>query len=99
VRPAVSFVDASDNEVATNNTGRMLVASYCNFTVRVIAENVFKTLNVSVTGDDVEKVSVVSKSGNTLQVGQSIRLLSVYANRQHCRTHDLAKLGRKRCER
>lgn len=78
VRPAVSFVDASDNEVATNNTGRMLVASYCNFTVRVIAENVFKTLNVSVTGDDVEKVSVVSKSGNTLQVGQNIRLLPVY---------------------
>ncbi len=78
VRPAVSFVDANDNEVATNNTGRMLVASYCNFTVRVIAENVFKTLNVSVTGDDVEKVSVVSKSGNTLQVGQNIRLLPVY---------------------
>ena len=80
VRPAVSFVDASDNEVATNNTGRMLVASYCNFTVRVIAENVFKTLNVSVMGYDVERVTlgVSEEEDATLGVGESMRLLATY---------------------
>ena len=78
VKPAASFVNDKDEEVELNSTGRMLIVSYCKFTVKIVAENVSKTLNVSVVGDDVERVLLSSKEDNSITVGHSVRLFASY---------------------
>ncbi len=80
VYPAVSFVDFEQNDVSSNNTGELVIASYCNFTIKVSAENVHKTLLVSVVGDTVEKVSIGILAGdsNVLNVGESKRIVANY---------------------
>ena len=80
VRPAVAFVDDHGNEVESNTTGKMMISSYCKFTVRAQAETVSKILTVTVIGYDVERVelSVSEDSSTTLGVGESMRLLASY---------------------
>lgn len=59
--------------------GRMVIGSYCTFTVQVVAENVSKTLSVKVVGYDVSRVDLRAQTGNnTLEVGSSVRLLPSY---------------------
>ena len=80
VYPAACMVDDSDNETASNSTAKMVIGSYCNFTINVVAENVSKTLNVSVVGDNVERVTIGNLSGedNNIAVGDSKRLVPNY---------------------
>ena len=66
VRPAVAFVDDHGNEVESNTTGKMMISSYCKFTVRAQAETVSKILTVTVIGYDVERVELsVSEDSST----------------------------------
>ena len=78
--PAAVFVDDRDREVLSNTSGKMLIGSYCNFTVRAVAENVSKTISVSVVGYDVESVTFNLAQGedNSLNIGESMRLLPSY---------------------
>lgn len=79
VAPAAAFVDDKGNNVSSNTSGRMVIGSYCTFTMQVVAENVSKTLNVKVVGYDVSRVDLRSQTGNnTLEVGSSVRLLPSY---------------------
>lgn len=79
VWPAASFVDENGNEISSNTSGKMVIGSYCTFTVQVVAENVSKTLNVKVVGYDVSRVDLHAQNGqNTLEVGSSVRLLPSY---------------------
>ena len=79
VYPAATFVDESGNEVTTNTSGKLMIGSYCTFTVRVVAENVSKILSVKVVGYDVKRVELRAQSGNgTLETGESVRLLASY---------------------
>ncbi len=80
VYPAAAFVDENGKEVELNTTGKMIVSSYCQFTVRAQAETVSKTISVSVVGYDVERVdlSVGEDETTTLGVGESMRILASY---------------------
>lgn len=80
VRPAAAMVDKDDNEVTSNTSGEILISSYCKFTLQVVAENVSKTLSVSVVGDNVERVTLGNVNGedNNLSVGDSKRLVASY---------------------
>ena len=80
VYPAAAFVDENGKEVESNTTGKLIVSSYCKFTVRAQAETVSKTLTVSVVGYDVERVelSVGDDETSTLGVGESMRILASY---------------------
>lgn len=78
--PAVAFVGDDGFMVDSNSTGKFVASSYCNFTVKVVAENVSKTLSVSVVGDNVERVTLGNLNGedNNIKVGQSRRLVPTY---------------------
>lgn len=78
--PAVAFVGDDGFTVDSNSTGKFVASSYCNFTVKVVAENVSKTLSVSIVGDNVERVTLGNLSGedNNIKVGQSRRLVPTY---------------------
>ena len=78
--PAVSFVSEDEFDVDSNSTGKFIVSSYCNFTVKVVAENVSKTLSVSVVGDNVERVTIGNINGedNNISVGEAKRLVPNY---------------------
>ena len=79
VWPAAAFVDENGNETSSNTSGKMVIGSYCTFTVQVVAENVSKTLSVKVVGYDVSRVDLRAQTGNnTLEVGSSVRLLPSY---------------------
>lgn len=79
VAPAAAFVDDKGNDVSSNTSGRMVIGSYCTFTMQVVAENVSKTLSVKVVGYDVSRVDLRAQTGNnTLEVGSSVRLLPSY---------------------
>lgn len=80
VYPAAAFVDENGKEIESNTTGKMLVSSYCKFTVRAQAETVSKIITVSVMGYDVERVTlgVSEEEDATLGVGESMRLLATY---------------------
>lgn len=80
VYPAAAFVDENDKEIESNTTGKMLVSSYCKFTVRAQAETVSRIITVSVMGYDVERVTlgVSEEEDATLSVGESMRLLATY---------------------
>lgn len=79
VAPAAAFVDENGNETSSNTSGKMVIGSYCTFTMQVVAENVSKTLNVKVVGYDVNRVDLRAQTGNnTLEVGSSVRLLPSY---------------------
>lgn len=86
VYPAAAFVDENGKEIESNTTGKMLVSSYCQFTVRAQAETVSRIITVSVMGYDVERVTlgVSEEEDATLGVGES------------CQHDDMVKLGRKR---
>lgn len=58
VYPAAAFVDENGKEIESNTTGKMLVSSYCKFTVRAQAETVSRIITVSVMGYDVERVTL-----------------------------------------
>ncbi len=80
--PAAVFVDDNGVESVSNTSGKMNIGSYCNFTVRAVAENVSKTVSVSIVGYDVEHVELgvgeQSDDHITLDVGSSLRLLASY---------------------
>lgn len=80
VYPAASMVDGEGNDVASNTTAKMVIGSYCNFTIKVVAETVSKTLNVSVVGDNVERVTLGNLAGEdfNVAVGDSKRLVPSY---------------------
>ena len=79
VWPAAAFVDENGNETSSNTSGKMVIGSYCTFTMQVVAENVSKTLNVKVVGYDVSRVDLRAQNGqNVLEVGSSVRLLPSY---------------------
>lgn len=79
VWPAATFVDENGNETASNTSGKMVIASYCTFTVQVVAENVSKTLSVKVVGYDVNRVEVRAQSGEgKLSIGESVRFVPSY---------------------
>ena len=79
VWPAAAFVDENGNETSSNTSGKMVIGSYCTFTMQVVAENVSKTLSVKVVGYDVSRVDLRAQTGNnTLEVGSSVRLLPSY---------------------
>lgn len=79
VWPAATFVDENGNETASNTSGKMVIASYCTFTVQVVAENVGKTLSVKVVGYDVNRVEVRAQSGEgKLSIGESVRFVPSY---------------------
>lgn len=79
VAPAAAFVDENGNETSSNTSGKMVIGSYCTFTMQVVAENVSKTLSVKVVGYDVSRVDLRAQTGNnTLEVGSSVRLLPSY---------------------
>lgn len=79
VAPAAAFVDENGNETSSNTSGKMVIGSYCTFTMQVVAENVSKTLSVKVVGYDVSRVDLRTQTGNnTLEVGSSVRLLPSY---------------------
>lgn len=80
VYPAAAFVDENGKEIESNTTGKMLVSSFCKFTVRAQAETVSRIITVSVMGYDVERVTlgVSEEEDATLGVGESMRLLATY---------------------
>ncbi len=80
VYPAAAFVDEKGREVESNTTGKMMLGSYCRFTVRAQAETMSRILTVTVLGYDVERVvlSVPSNEDSVLGVGESMRLLAAY---------------------
>ncbi len=80
VYPAAAFVDGNGKEVESNTTGKMIVSSYCKFTIRAQAETVSKTITVSVVGYDVERVTlnVSEEESTTLGVGESMRIFESY---------------------
>lgn len=79
VWPAATFVDENGNETSSNTSGKMVIGSYCTFTVQVVAENVSKTLSVKVVGYDVNRVEVRAQSGEgKLSIGESVRLVPSY---------------------
>ena len=79
VWPAATFVDENGNETSSNTSGKMVIGSYCTFTVQVVAENVSKTLSVKVVGYDVNRVEVRTQSGEgKLSIGESVRLVPSY---------------------
>lgn len=79
VWPAATFVDKHGNETASSTSGKIVIGSYCTFTVQVVAENVSKTIGVKVVGYDVERVEVRAQSGEgKLSVGESVRLIPSY---------------------
>ncbi len=79
VAPAAAFVDDKGNDVSSNTSGRMVIGSYCTFTMQVVAENVSKTLNVKVVGYDVNRVDLRAQNGsNKIEVGSAVRLLPSY---------------------
>ena len=79
VWPAATFVDENGNETASSTSGKIVIGSYCTFTVQVVAENVSKTIGVKVVGYDVERVEVRAQSGEgKLSVGESVRLIPSY---------------------
>ena len=72
-------MDENGNETSSNTSGKMVIGSYCTFTMQVVAENVSKTLSVKVVGYDVSRVDLRAQTGNnTLEVGSSVRLLPSY---------------------
>ena len=79
VWPAATFVDENGNETASNTSGKMVIASFCTFTVQVVAENISKTLSVNVMGYDVNRVEVRAQSGDgKLSIGESVRFVPSY---------------------
>lgn len=79
--PAVALVDDNGDEANINTSGKLNVHSYCNFTVELSAENVSKTLSISVVGFDVEQVKLNrtdGKTDNVLKLGDSLRLSPSY---------------------
>lgn len=80
VAPAAVFVDENGEEVVSNTSGKMAIGAHCDFTVRAVAENVSRTISISIVGYDVEQVviSVPEGKDDTIEVGQSMRLLASY---------------------
>lgn len=80
VAPAAVFVDEHGNEVISNTSGKMAIGAHCNFTVRAVAENVSRTISISIVGYDVEQVVVSLPEGedDALEIGESVRLLASY---------------------
>ena len=79
VWPAATFVDENGNETSSNTSGKMVIASFCTFTVQVVAENISKTLSVNVMGYDVNRVEVRAQSGDgKLSIGESVRFVPSY---------------------
>ena len=79
VWPAATFVDENGNETSSNTSGKIVIGSYCTFTVQVVAENVSKTLGVKVVGYDVNRVELRAQSGDgKLSIGESVRLIPSY---------------------
>ncbi len=81
VYPAACFVDSFGDETTSNSSGQIRLSWYCHFTVKVTAENVSKTLLVSVGGDNVKTVTVSNLNGDdktTLAVGESKRITASY---------------------
>ncbi len=81
VKPPAMLVDAKGNEVESNTTGKFAINSYCRFNVVVRAENVTKTLAVTVEGYDVNGITIVNvtnSESNALKVGETIRLDAKY---------------------
>lgn len=78
--PAVCVVDDDNQEVNISTAGKIQVSSYCNFTLEISAENVSRTLSISIVGYDVEQVALhaVGKEDNALNVGESVRLAPSY---------------------
>lgn len=81
VWPAVTLLDEYGDETANNTSGKFKLSSYCSFTVKCSAENVSKTVFVTVGGDDVKSVTLSNVQGdtsNTLSVGESKRITASY---------------------
>ncbi len=80
VWPAVMLVDDYGDEVSSNTSGDARISAFSHFTVQVSAENVSKTLLVTVGGEDVQIVTISSKQsdGDTISVGESKRLVASY---------------------
>ena len=81
VYPAAVLVDSTGEETTSNSSGQIRLSWYCHFTVKVTAENVSKTLLVSVGGDNVKTVTVTNVKGDgktTLGVGESKRITASY---------------------
>ncbi len=79
VRQVFSFVGADGDSVTSNTSGDFIIASYGYGTIQVSAENVSKTLLISVGGDDVQSATITGKDGqNSLRVGESMRLVANY---------------------
>lgn len=80
VSPAVMLVDENGNETDSNNSGKLSVNAYCQFTVRASAETFSDSISCSVVGYDVEHIGLVSKDGAknaSMGTGSSLKL---YAN-------------------
>ncbi len=81
VNPAIMLVDNNGYEVESNTSGNFKISSYCTFTLRVEAEHVSRVVNIKVSGDTVEKVSlnnINDSDDNELIVGESVRLSPLY---------------------
>ena len=81
VYPAAALVDSMGDETTSNSSGQIRLSWYCHFTVKVTAENVSKTLLVSVGGDNVKTVTVTNIKGDDktmLGVGESKRITASY---------------------
>ena len=81
VYPAAMLVDSFGDETASNSTGLIRLSRYCHFTIKVTAENVSKTLLVSVVGEDVQIVTLGNLQGDeesSLAVGESKRITASY---------------------
>ncbi len=81
VNPAIMLVDNNGYEVESNTSGNFKISSYCTFTLRVEAEHISRVVNIKVSGDTVEKVSlnnVNDSDDNELTVGESMRLSPLY---------------------
>lgn len=78
--PAVAMADDDGQEVSINTSGNLLVNSYCTFTLQAVAENITKTISISVVGYDVEQVALnfAEEDDGNLNVGESLRLLASY---------------------
>ncbi len=81
VYPAAALVDSFGDETTSNSSGLIRLSWFCHFTIKVTAENVSKTLLVSVGGDNVKIVNVTNLKGDdktTLGVGESKRITASY---------------------
>ncbi|MBR4800878.1 MAG: Ig-like domain-containing protein [Clostridia bacterium] len=77
---AAVLINNKGTPVETNDSGKVLIRTYCTFDLKVSAGFHSASVKVTIIGYDVQRISVanVTTETNTITVGESIRLSANY---------------------